>query len=103
MMGMALAIQHFASPVVLQSDSSEALSSLTNDALLRSSYGHLVLEVKDLLRDREFLPLKIHRSQNRVANRLAKYSRSERATAVWLGSDPPCIEDLLPLDCNCIP
>ncbi|KAE8786332.1 Alpha-amylase [Hordeum vulgare] len=94
MLGMALALQHFSLLVVLQSDSSEALSSLTNDALLRSAYGHLVLEIKALLGNREFYPLKINRSQNRIADRLAKYSRSERVTALWLGSVPPCIEDL---------
>ena len=103
MQGMALAIQHSESPVVVQSDSSEALASLSSDALTRSAYGHLVLEIKELMSNREFVPLKICRSQNRVADRLANYSRSERTTAVWLRSVPPCIEDLWPLDCNSIP
>lgn len=100
MQGMALAIQHSNLPVVVQLDSSEALSSLSNDALLRSAYGQLVLEIKDLFGSWEFFPQKISRSQNRVADRLANYSRSKRASAVWLGSVPPCIEDLWPLDCN---
>jgi hypothetical protein len=100
MQGMALAIQYSTLPVVVQSDSSEALSSLSNDALLRSAFGQLVLEIKDLLGSREFFPQKISRTQNRIADRLANYSRSERDTAVWLGSVPPYIEDLWPLDCN---
>ena len=49
---------------------------------------------------REFIPMKISRMQNRVADRLATYSRTERATAVWLDRGPPCVEELLPLDCN---
>ncbi|XBH88145.1 hypothetical protein VPH35_075465 [Triticum aestivum] len=102
MQGMALAIQHSDLPVIVQTDSSEALSSLTNGALVQSRYGHVVLEIKDLLGSREFSSQKISRLQNRVADRLAKYSRSERATAVWLGSAPPCIEDIWPLDCNSI-
>ncbi|XBI97161.1 hypothetical protein VPH35_033350 [Triticum aestivum] len=102
MQGMALAIQHSDRPVIVQSDSSEALSSLTNGVLVQSRYGHIVLEIKVLLGRREFSSQKISRLQNRVADRLAKYSRSERATAVWLGSVPPCIEDILPLDCNSI-
>ncbi|KAF7111673.1 LOW QUALITY PROTEIN: hypothetical protein CFC21_111655 [Triticum aestivum] len=102
MQGLTLAIQHSHLPVVVQTDSSEALSCLTNDALLRSAYGQIVLEIKDLLGSREFFPQKISRFQNRVAQ-LAKYSRTERATAVWLGSVPPCIEDLWPLDCNSLP
>ena len=37
--GLALAIQHSHLPVVVQTDSSEALSCLNNGALLRSAYG----------------------------------------------------------------
>ncbi|XBI76569.1 hypothetical protein VPH35_069788 [Triticum aestivum] len=103
MLGLALAIQHSQLSVVVQTDSSAALSCLTNGALLRSAYGQIVLEIKDLLGTREFLPQKITRLQNRVADQLAKYSRTERATAIWLGSVPPCIEDLWLLDCNSIP
>uniref|UniRef100_A0A8R7P9P7 RNase H type-1 domain-containing protein n=1 Tax=Triticum urartu TaxID=4572 RepID=A0A8R7P9P7_TRIUA len=68
MQGMALAIQHSALPVVVQSDSYEALVSLSSDALSRSVYGHLVLEIKELMSNRKFVPLKICRSQNRVAD-----------------------------------
>ncbi|VAI38162.1 hypothetical protein VPH35_093165 [Triticum aestivum] len=100
MQGMTLAIVHSEAPVILQSDSSEALSCLATDALQRSAYGHLVMEIKHLSGTREFIPQKLSRAQNRVADRLANYSRSERATAVWLGSIPPCIEDVWPLDRN---
>uniref|UniRef100_A0A453A8F3 Uncharacterized protein n=1 Tax=Aegilops tauschii subsp. strangulata TaxID=200361 RepID=A0A453A8F3_AEGTS len=102
MQGMALAIQHSNSPVVLQSDSLEALSCLSTNALRRSAYGQLALEIKYLASSREFVPQKISRLQNRVADRLACYSRTERATAIWLHSVPPCIKDLWPLDCNSI-
>ncbi|KAF7047541.1 hypothetical protein CFC21_056462 [Triticum aestivum] len=102
MQGMALSIQHSDLPVVVQTDSSEAMSSLTNGALVHLLFGHIVREIKDLLGNREFFPQKISRLQNRVADRLAKYSRSERATAVWLGLAPSCIKDIWPLDCNSI-
>lgn len=42
--------------MVLHSDSLEALSSMSNAALVHSAYGHLVLEIKDLLGSREFVP-----------------------------------------------
>ena len=102
MQGMALAIQHSNCPVIVQSDSSVVLSSLTGDGLIRSAYGHLVAEIKALMRDREFIPQKLNRDQNRVADRLANYSRVECTTTVWMHLGPPCIEDLLPLDCNSI-
>ncbi|KAI5018982.1 hypothetical protein ZWY2020_043870 [Hordeum vulgare] len=100
MQGMALALQHSALPIVVQSDSSTALGAMTGDSLSRSAYGHLVLEIKRHLQDREFVPSKLKREQNRVAHRLALYSRTESTTAVWLGRSPPCIEELVPLDCN---
>ena len=100
MQGMALVLQHSNLPDIVQSDSSEALSSLTGDGLVRSAYGHLVDEIKELMKDREFIPQKLSRDQNKVADRLANYSRLECTTAVWLHLGPPCIEDLLPLNCN---
>ena len=100
MQGMALAIQHCDLPVIVQLDSSVALSALSGDSLSRSAYGHLVAEIRFLMVDREFIPSKISRMQNRVADRLALYSRTESTTAVWLDRGPPCVEELLPLDCN---
>ena len=50
--------------------------------------------------DREFIPQKISREQNKVEDRLAGYNRTKCSTAVWLHRGPPCIEDLLLLDCN---
>lgn len=73
MQGIALAVQHSSDPIMVQSDSAEALTALTGDTLSRSTYGHLVAKIKHLMVDREFIPLKIKREQNRVAYRLALY------------------------------
>ncbi|XBH70263.1 hypothetical protein VPH35_097959 [Triticum aestivum] len=100
MQGMALAIQHSSLPVIVQSDSSEALSCLLHRGLESSAYGHLVREIKELLFSREFYPQKNLRSQNSVADRLANYSRTKSTTVVWLTSAPPSIEELWHLDCN---
>ena len=88
MQGMALAIQHLEGSIVVQSDSSEALSCLFDSRLSRSAYGHLVAEIKAHMLIREFVPQKLTREQNRVADRLALYSHDERATTVWLGQGP---------------
>ncbi|VAH13165.1 unnamed protein product [Triticum turgidum subsp. durum] len=100
MQGMALAIQHCTLPIVVQSDSSVALAALAGEHLSSSAYGHLVAEIRHLMDDRVFIPSKIKREQNRVADRLALYSRTESITAVWLARGPPCVEDLLLLDCS---
>lgn len=63
--GLALALERPDLPMVIQSDSSMMLSSLSSDILDRSAYGHLVMEIKHLLTGREFFPMKISRDQNR--------------------------------------
>ena len=64
---------------------------------MRSTYGHLVAEIKYLMVGIEFISKS---EQNRIADRLTTYIRTERTTVVWLGRSPPCIEELVPLDCN---
>ena len=56
---MLLAIQNFSLPIIVQSDSSEALSCLSGDGLVRSAYGHLVAEIKELMRERVFISQKL--------------------------------------------
>ena len=82
---MAHAAQYASLPVIIQSDSSEALLSLTGDKLSRSIYGHLIAEIKHLMVEREFFPLEIKGEQKRIANWLAWYSRTENTIVVWLG------------------
>ena len=76
MQGMTLAVQHCDVPIIVQSDFSEALMTQTGDNLSRPAYGHLLAEIKHLMVDREFM------------------------IVVWLNHRSPCIEKLLPLDCN---
>ena len=82
--GMSMALQWTALPVVVQSDSVLALSAMIDSSLSKSPYGHLVGEIKKLMEDREFVPAKIARSQNRVADCLANYGHTERSTTCWL-------------------
>lgn len=75
MEGMALVCQHTELPIYVQSDSSEALSILSGDSLTRSVHGHLAMEIKFLMEGREYIPQKLTRSENRIADCLANYSR----------------------------
>lgn len=86
--GMALALQHTELPFVVQSDSSTALSIFKDESLLRSPYGHLAMEINALREGREFIPQKLHCTQNRVADCLARYIRTECSTVVWLHRGP---------------
>ncbi|KAF7110220.1 hypothetical protein CFC21_110359 [Triticum aestivum] len=53
----------------------------------------------DLL-GREFVPMKISRDQNRVADHLANHDKIDHSTACWLHKGHPCIAELLSADCN---
>ena len=69
---------------------------------MKSTYGQLVLEIKELMSNREFVPQKTHRSPNSVADWLDNYSRSERVMDAWLHSFEPCIKELWHLDYNTV-
>lgn len=77
---MALTLQHGEGPIIVQSDSSKSLATLSGEGLDRSVYVPLVAEF--ILRKRD---------QNRVADRLASNSRNECNTIVWLHRRPPCL------------
>ena len=100
MQGLALASQHSDKPVIVQSDSINALAILSGDTLSKSAYGHLDADIKAILVDRIFVSMKISRVQSRVAHLLAHYSRTECCTVVWLNSSPSCCEEQLSRDCN---
>ena len=64
------------------------------------AYGHLVAEIKKLIDDMEFIPVKVHRSQNRVSHALASYGRSEHYTMCWMHQEPEFISNLVTTDRN---
>ena len=99
---MALAIQRSNLPILVQSNSVGPLSSLSNSSLAKSSYGHLLQEIKLLMLEREFVLVKIARSQINVFHRLANYGHTARNTTCWLqrGSHFPL--DLVALNRNTI-
>jgi hypothetical protein len=73
MQAMALALEHTSLPVIVQSDSTEALSTMSDNGLTGSAYRHLVAKIKALIVVKEFIPQKLSRDQNRVANCLTNY------------------------------
>ncbi|KAE8813400.1 retrotransposon unclassified [Hordeum vulgare] len=100
--GLQLAFIHASSPVVLQSDSAMALNMIATAGYDRSLYGVLVVEIKNLLWNREVTLCKISREQNRVAHCLANFGRSGDSTACWLGRPPPCVTMLVAEDCKSV-
>jgi hypothetical protein len=84
-----MAIEWSNLPVLVQSDSMVALSSMTVASLDKSPNGQLVREIKNYMLQREFEPVKILRSQDMVSHCLANYARTARSTACWLQRPTP--------------
>jgi hypothetical protein len=102
MEGVTLALEWSNEPLIIQSDCANVLSFLKDPGKNRTCYGHLINEVKRLLSGQVFKLQKISRDQNRVADRLANYSRAGVSVACMLNHAPDCITQLLLADCNTI-
>ncbi|KAI4989313.1 hypothetical protein ZWY2020_036630 [Hordeum vulgare] len=100
--GIKLTTEHSEATIMVQSDCAAAINALSDASLDKSAYGHMVQKIKFLLSDRVFVPVKVSRDQNRVADCLANYGRCGDSTACWLGHAPPCANDLVAEDCNCV-
>ncbi|KAI4988811.1 hypothetical protein ZWY2020_036128 [Hordeum vulgare] len=100
--GVSFSVQHSDLAIVIQSDSSIVVATLTNDSLLRYAYDHLMLEIKKLLESRGFILQKIDHHQNRVAHSLANIGCSGDSTACWLRRVPDSTTHLVLIDCNTI-
>uniref|UniRef100_A0A8I6WEW6 RNase H type-1 domain-containing protein n=1 Tax=Hordeum vulgare subsp. vulgare TaxID=112509 RepID=A0A8I6WEW6_HORVV len=100
--GIKLTIEHSNPIIMVQSDCAVALKAISDDSLDRSAYGHMIQEIKFLLTDRVFVPVKVSRDQNRVADCLANFGWCEDSTTCCLGQPPPCASDLAVEDCNSV-
>ncbi|KAE8809617.1 retrotransposon unclassified [Hordeum vulgare] len=100
--GVKLATERSDATIMIQSDCVTAINALTDVSLDSSAYGHMIREIKFLLSDRVFVPVKVSREQNRVADCLANYGRCGDSTACWLGHPPPFASDLVAKDCNSV-
>lgn len=73
--GLNLAIQWSNMPILVQSDSMVALSSLSDTLLVKSQFDNLVKEIKNFLVVREFKPFKLARDRS-VSGRLKQQDRT---------------------------
>ncbi|KAE8779155.1 autophagy-related protein 7 [Hordeum vulgare] len=100
--GVKLAAERSEATIMLQSDCATTINAITGVSLDNSAYGHMIREIKLLLSDRVFIPVKVSREQNRVADCLANYGRCGDSTASWLGHPPPFASDPVAKDCNSV-
>lgn len=98
--GIKLTVEHSNSTIMVQSDCVVVLKAISDASLDRSAYGHMIQEIKFLLSDRVFIPVKVSRDQNRAADCLANFGRCGDSTSCWLGQASSCVSDLVAEDCN---
>uniref|UniRef100_A0A8I6Y9J3 RNase H type-1 domain-containing protein n=1 Tax=Hordeum vulgare subsp. vulgare TaxID=112509 RepID=A0A8I6Y9J3_HORVV len=100
--GIKLTVEHSNSTIMVQSDCVLALKAISDASLDRSTYDHMIREIKFLLSDRVFVSVQNSRDQNRVADCLANFGRCGDSTSCWLGQAPPCVSDLVAEDYNSV-
>ncbi|KAE8786127.1 hypothetical protein D1007_40029 [Hordeum vulgare] len=100
--GIKLTTEHSDATIMIHPDCAAAINALTDTSLDNSTYSHMIKEIKFLLSDRVFIPVKVSHDQNRVADYLANYGRCGDSTACWLGHSPPFASDLVAKDCNSV-
>ena len=75
--GIGVALEYTAQPIVIQ-DCANLAKALKEKGVNRTYLGHIVKEIKEMMReDRELVIDVIKRANNRVADRLAYFSRAE--------------------------
>lgn len=99
--GLRLASQWVQAPIILQSDCSRVVASLTSIKEDRSEIGFLIQEAKELMAIMPQVKVqKVRREQNIISHELANLARRDVHTAVWLRQVPACIVRLVEQDCN---
>ena len=90
--GLEKAIHFSTLPIIIETDCVHLAEAANSKAMDRSSYLHLVTEIRRLAsQDRIYVFVKVERSQVRVSHCLANLARAELCTKTWLGSAPDVV------------
>ena len=101
MVGIALALQWSQEPIIVETDNASLVKMVTSTAKDVSHLGHLVAEVKAMVRSgRDIHIVKIPRSQNKASDALARYGRVHDSTNVCIVTGPDEILNFILRDCN---
>ena len=101
--GISAALQLTTLPLIVQTDCASLVKAVESPETDKSIVGHLVMEIKEMMRERELVIRLVGRLQNRTADRLAYMSRVEHITDLWLHVPPAALVSYLASDCTTIP
>jgi hypothetical protein len=89
--GLELSLQYCQFPIIIESDCAQMIEAVRSKEKDRSSYLHLISEIKLSSQTRVYDFVKVERLQVRVSHCLANFARAERHIAIWLGSGPDVV------------
>ncbi|KAK1644767.1 hypothetical protein QYE76_062572 [Lolium multiflorum] len=99
--GAKAIVNHATTQVIIESDNAAIVQEINRATISRSQLCFLATDIKEVL---SLIPgyvvNKINRTGNTAAHCLANYALRMRNEGVLLNVVPPCVEDLINLDCN---
>uniref|UniRef100_A0ACD5TUW4 Uncharacterized protein n=1 Tax=Avena sativa TaxID=4498 RepID=A0ACD5TUW4_AVESA len=98
--GLKLALHWTTLPFTIETDCAEAIVLINESTPNTSVYAFRIDAIRALLKERGTSLVKISRNGNQVSHDLAKLSRVQDRTAVWLRNYPEEISVAINLDCN---
>jgi ribonuclease HI len=98
--GLHLSLHWTAMQFTLETDCAEAVELIKEKTPNTSAYAFRISVIRDLLRERGTVIVKINRAVNTVSHDLAKIGRVEHRTAVWLRNFPQEIAEAIANDYN---
>nr|XP_051228987.1 uncharacterized protein LOC127346758 [Lolium perenne] len=99
--GAKAIVNYATTQVIIESDNAAIVQEINRATTSRSQLCYLATDIKEVL---SLIPgyvvNKINRAGNTAAHCLANYALRMRNEGVLLNAVPPCVEDLINLDCN---
>ena len=100
--GIAWALNWTALAFTVETDCAEAIQLIKDDTPNTSIYAARIQMIREMMRERDVVVVKISREANRASRELAKLGRVQDRTATWLRSFPLEIATVIYSDCNSI-
>jgi ribonuclease HI len=98
--GLSLALQWSSLRVDIESDCLESVSMVKSGERNKSKYAFMIREIKECMEERSSSITHIQHSENSASHFMANFGRSQDRTAVWPGSGPEDVLDIIRRDCN---
>uniref|UniRef100_A0ACD5WDU7 Uncharacterized protein n=1 Tax=Avena sativa TaxID=4498 RepID=A0ACD5WDU7_AVESA len=98
--GLKLALHWATLPFTVETDCAEVIELIKDSTPNTSVYAFRIAAIHALLKERSTGIVKISRYANQASHELAKLSRVQHRTAVWLRNFPEEITDAINNDCN---